>query len=87
MRIMRVIVMCIIKATHTLCKVNHAHCTCDVHERVHAAACILALLALALLEYLNRSLPTANDTGIGKVSTKEANRAAVTEELRRSEAA
>ena len=86
MRVFYLCVLCesylcrIIKATHTLCKVNHAHCACDAHARVHAAACILtllalALLAMALLKYLNQSLPTAKDTGIGKVATKETNRA------------
>ena len=48
--------------------------------------CVLALLAMALLKYFSRSLPTAEDTGIGEVATREANRA-VTEEIRRSEAA
>ena len=51
-----------------------------------AGACVLALLAMALLKYFSRSLPTAEDTGIGEVTTREANRA-VTEEIRRSEAA
>ena len=53
---------------------------------MHAAACVLALLAMALLQYFSRSLPTAEDKGIGEVATREANRA-VTEEIRRSEAA
>ena len=51
------------------------------------AGCMhLALLAMALLKYFSRSLPTAKDTGIGEVATREANRA-VTEEIRCSEAA
>jgi hypothetical protein len=42
----------------------------------------LALLAMALLKYFSRSLPTAKDTGIG--DTKQVNEA-VGEELRRQQ--
>ena len=51
-----------------------------------AGACVLALLAMVLLKYFSCSLPTAEDTEIGEVATREAN-GAVTEEIRRSEAA
>lgn len=41
--------------------------------------------SMALLKYFSRALPTAEQTGIGKVATREANKA-VTEELHHSEA-
>ena len=39
---------------------------------------------MALLKYFSRSLPTAKDSGIGELATKEANEA-VREELRRQQ--
>ena len=64
----------IIKAMHTLSKVNLAHCACDAHAQVQ----YFGAAGYGVVEVWPK-------TGIGEVATKEANRG-VTEELRCSEA-
>ena len=80
MRIMQVMLMSHKNSTHAFvrgkpCRLK-MQCAC-----ADACSCVcLVLLAMALLKYFSLSLPTAKDTGISEVATREANRA-VTEEI------